>query len=89
MALTKTVTKVFPTENTVGLHLELKDDDVVVIDQDFTRDYSPAAGIANEIRDSIGNEMQAAIDNYKKLKNRFDAVAYDTIRTQIDNALTL
>ena len=87
--LTRTVTKVFPTENTVGLHLELKDDDEVVIDQDFTRGYSPEAGIVNEIRDSIGNEMQVAIDKYKKLKSRFDAPAYETVRTQIDNALTL
>lgn len=87
--LTKTVTKVFPTENKVGLHLELKDDDVVVINQNFIRDYSPEEGIVNKIRDSIGNEMQAAIDKYKKLKDRFNASAYETVRTQIDNNLTL
>lgn len=87
--LTKIVTKVFPTENTAGLHLELQDSGVVVIDQDFTRDYSPGEGIANEIRDSIGEEMQAAIDKYKLLKNRFDAPAYETVRTQVDNNLTL
>jgi len=89
MTLEKTVTKVFPTENKVGLHLELKDDGVVVIDEDFTEDYAPGVGVTNDIRDAIGNKMQAAIDQYKMLKNRFDAAAYKTVRTQVDNNLTL
>ena len=89
MALTKTVTKVFPTENRVGLHLELKDDGVVVIDQEFIENYAPGDGVTNDIRDAIGNRMQATIDIYKMLKNRFDASAYETVRSQVDNNLTL
>lgn len=89
MALVKTVTKVFPTENTVGLHLELKDDNIVVIDKDFIENYAPGVGVTNDIRDEIGKKMQAAINNYKMLKNRFDTAAYETVRTQIDNNLTL
>jgi hypothetical protein len=87
--LTKTVTKVFPTENTVGLHLTLKDDDVVVIDRDFVKNYAAGEDVPNDVRDAIGQEMQAEIDKYKILKSRFDSAKYETVRTQVDNNLNL
>lgn len=87
--LTKTVTKMYPTENTVGLHLELKDDDVVVIDKDFAENYAAGQDIPNEVRDKIGKRMQKAIDRYKALKARFEHPKYETVRTQIDDNLTL
>jgi hypothetical protein len=89
MALTKVVTKMFPTENTVGLHLELKDGVDVVISRNFSRQFSPGTGVTNQIRDAIGADMQAAIDEYKRKKTIFDTAAYETVRTQVDNALTL
>ena len=89
MALTKTVTKVWPSNNYVGLHLELKDDDEVVIDKDFKEQWSPGAGVTNVIRDKIGNAMQKAIDKYKSDKALFDAPAYGTVREQVDNALDI
>lgn len=89
MALTKTVTKMFPTENTVGLHLKLEDDGVTVIDQDFSEQFVSGEDIPNEVRDKIGSRMQEAIDKYKALKARFDSAKYETVRTQVDNALTL
>lgn len=95
--LAKTVTKTFPTENTVGMHLVLTDDarpdlgdgEQVVIDQDFSENFSPGEGIVNEVRDAIGGKIQAAIDEYKRKKTIYDAPTYETARTQIDNALTL
>ena len=87
--LTKTVTKMFPTNNLVGMHLKLEDDGVMVIDKDFTENYTPGQGATNTVRDSIGRKMQAAIDEYKKLKAMYDSSAYETARTQIDNNLQL
>ena len=89
MDLTKTVTKVFPTENEVGLHLKLQDDGITVIDDDFIENFAVGESIPNEVRDSIGHRMQAAINKYKKLKSRFDAAVYETVRTQIDSNLIL
>lgn len=87
--LTKTVTKMFPTANTVGLHLKLEDDGVTVIDQDFAENYSVGQDIPNKVRDKIGGRMQRAINKYKALKARFDNPKYETVRTQVDNNLTL
>jgi hypothetical protein len=89
MALTKTVTKVFPTTNTVGMHLKLEDDSVVVIDRDFTENFTKGQGATNEVKTSIGKQMQAAIDEYKTNKTLYNSAAYETARTQISNGLTL
>ena len=89
MALTKTITRMFPTKNAVGMHLELKDDGVVVIDRDFTENFTKGQGATTAVKTSIGNQMQAAIDEYKENKALYDSVAYATARTQIDEAITL
>lgn len=97
MALTKTVKKMFPTENTVGMHLTVKDDDrpdlgegpQVVIDSDFAVQFSRTAGIVDDTKTQICLRMQEAINRYKSLKNIFGKSAYDAARDQIDNNLNL
>jgi len=95
--LTKTVTKMFPTPDTVGIRLVLKDDnrpdlgpgEQVVIDQTFSNNFNAGSGMANEVRDEIFRAAQEAIDNYKKCSAIYAAASYQTAVTQIDNALTL
>ena len=97
MALAKTVTKMFPTENRVGINLVLTDDDrpdlgtgaQVVINKTIQRQYIAGQGMANKVRDEIGLEAQGLIDRYKTLKARFDNSTYGTKVNQINNALTL
>lgn len=89
MALTKVVTKAFPTGSTVGLHLELKDDDEVVISENYYEQFATGMGVTNKIRDEIGKRMQVDIDRYKQKKAVFETVAYETARTQVDNNLVL
>ena len=89
MALTKTVTKVFPTPNHVGLHLELKDDGVAVIDTDYMEQWASGTDVPNEVKLKIGKRMQVDIDAYKALKARFDAAAYDTAAQQVEDGLVL
>lgn len=97
MALTKVVTKMFPTPNTVGIHLVIKDDERpdlgpgehIVIRHTISRNFDRSVGIVNKIRDEIGREAQEVIDEYKKCKAVYAAASYDEKVTQIDNALTL
>ena len=89
MALAKTVTKVFPNGGKVGIHLELKDDGVVVIDRDFVDGFVKGETLPNSVRDAIGNAAQEAIDEYVSNKAMYDAAAYDTVVSQIDNNLNI
>ena len=89
MALAKTVTKVFPNGGKVGIHLELKDDGVVVIDRDFVDGFVKGETLPNSVRDAIGQAAQAAIDEYVENKAMYDAAAYDTVVSQIDNNLNI
>jgi hypothetical protein len=97
MALAKTVTKMFPTKNHVGIHLLLTDDDradigpgqIPVIDADFTENFTRGQGVTNPVRDSIGKKAQEAIDEYKECRATYDAAAYDTAVSQIDNTLDI
>ena len=57
MALTKTVTKIMPTKNQIGVHLLLQDDShpitagtVVVIDEDVTDNYSNEPTVENRAK---------------------------------------
>jgi len=95
MALAKTVTKSFPTLNHIGIHLRLTDDarpdlgqgEQVVIDTDFTEQFTPGSGMANAIRDAVGNAAQAAINEYKERLAIYNSAAFDTAVNQINNAL--
>ncbi len=89
MALTKTVTKVFPTANHVGLHLLLEDDGVPVIDKDYMEQWASGTDVPNDIKVKIGKRMQADIDVYKALKARYNAAAYDLAATQVEAGLVL
>ena len=89
MALTKTVTKVFPSGDMVGMHLKLEDDGVTVIDRDFMENFTKGEGATNAVRDSIGKQMQLAIDDYKEAKEIYASAKYETVRQQIDSNLQL
>ena len=97
MALAKTVTKMFPTPNRVGIKLIVTDDDrpdlgvgvKVVINITISRNYVRGQDMPNVIRDDIGNEAQKRINEYKSLRADFDRAGYQTKVTQIDNALTI
>lgn len=94
--LTKTVTKAFPTDNTVGIHLVLTDDNrpdkgsgaQKVIDQDFMENFT-GGDMTTEVKQAIGKQAQKAIDSYKARAQRFASVAYETGRSQIDAGLVL
>ena len=87
--LTVTVTKVFPTPNHVGLHLELKDDGVVVISKDYMHQWASGTDVPNEVKQKIGARMQVDIDAYKALFTRYNATAYDTAASQVEAGLNL
>lgn len=89
MALTKAVTKVFPTANHVGLHLELKNDGVVVISKDYMEPWASGTDVTLEVKQRIGARMQKDIDNYKALLARYEAEAYDTAASQVNAGLNL
>ncbi len=94
--LAKTVTKMFPTESTVGFHLILTDDDRPVLGAGvqvvLSKTYSasvPPGEMANDVRDKLGAQAQKDIDAYKALRARYDSPTYDTKVAQIDGALQL
>lgn len=97
MALTKTVTKMFPTPSTVGIHLLVTDDDrpdlgegvQVVINTVIAEQYVTGEDMVNEVRDKIGARAQKAINKYKALRAVYDKETYDTKVFQIEGALTL
>ena len=63
--LTVVVTRVFPTRDTVGLVLELRNDGVVVFTKIYNQQFDPAIGLTVGIRDKIQKRMQKDIDIYK------------------------
>ncbi len=87
--LTVTVTKIFPTPNHVGLHLELKDDGVVVISKDYMEQWASGTDVPNEVKVRIGKRMQEDIGRYKALSLRYNAAAYDTAASQVEAGLVL
>ena len=97
MTLAATVTRMWPTEDLVGIHLVLTDDDrpdlgtgaQVVINQTFQANVPIGADMALEVQQELGGQAQAAIDFYKKLKAYYMKPAYQTKVTQIGNNLTL
>ncbi len=94
MALAKTVTKVFPTANHVGLHLKLIDDsrdsaEQTVIDKDYMHQWASGTDVPDKVKAEIGTLMQKDIDAYKALATRYNAEAYGTAASQIEAGLNL
>ena len=97
MALAKTVTKMWPDENWVGLNLVVTDDNrpdlgsgaQVVISATVKRQFVTGEDMPNSVRDELGNEAQALIDKYKGQRALYDNATYTTKIAQIDGALTL
>ena len=92
--LSKTVTKVFPDANHVGLHLKLVDDtrdpaEQTVIDKDYMHQWASGTDVPDEVKQEIGARMQVDIDAYKALSARYNAVAYDTAVSQVEAGLIL
>ena len=93
MALTKVVTKLWPTSDNrnifhPGIRLVLFEDAVEVRSQDFSRDFK-MGGDPAAIKADIITEAQAYIDKYKKERQINDAVAYDNAVSDIDGSLVL
>ena len=94
MALTKTVTKVWPSQAgdgrtySPGIHLVLQDDGVTKIDQDFTALYGGGSQLA-QVKATVLTAAQAAIDKYKAEKALNNAAAYTAAVNEIDAALVL
>lgn len=93
MALTKTVTKIWPVKGKrnifqAGINLILYDDLVEVINENFTTDYRKGSN-PNEIKADIIARAQARIDRYKEERQINSAAAYDQSVSDIDNALVL
>lgn len=87
--LTKTVIKLFPTPNKIGMRLVIKDDDIEVFNKTYWEQFSPGDGATNKIKQEIGRDMQADINEYKKLKDVYDSNAFDTAVTQVETGLVI
>jgi len=95
--LDKTVTRIFPTDNEIGIHLVLTDDErpdlgegaQVVVNETFTRNIPTAINMTDKVRDELGLEAQAEINHYKRLREIYDKPLYQTKVNQIKNNLTV
>jgi len=94
MALTKTVTKVWPNQGgdgrtySPGIHLVLQDNGVTKIDQDFTALYGGGSQLS-QVKANVIAAAQAAINKYKAEKTLNDNPAYTTAVNEVDIALIL
>ena len=91
--LTKTLTPLMPVKGerniyTVGFHLEVKDDNVTVIDVDVTSTYAENQPL-QPIIDTLRAKAQALIDNYKAESILGNKAAYINAINQIDSELVL
>ena len=89
MTLAKEVTKLFPTPNRIGMQLVLTDDSVEVLTKSYWKQFNPTGGATIKIKQKIAREMQADIDEYKRLRAIYDASAFDTAITQVSDGLNL
>lgn len=93
MALTKTVTKHWPTLTAnglfyVGVEVVLKDDDVEVRRRTFTLPTSKNGDVA-ALTGALSAEIQTWIDAYKTEQVAFNHAKYETLRSDVDAALSL
>lgn len=87
MALTKTITELFPSGSIIGVHLKLEDDERLdldptvgmehtVIDVDITEFYTKADGPTAAVKNSIKKKINARIKEYERLKALFASSQY-------------
>jgi hypothetical protein len=92
-----TCTRVFPDPNHVGMRLIVTDDDrpdlgsgeQVVINATIKRQFESGNNLDLKMRDSIKDEAQKLIDDYKVLRDLYNDSAYINGATFIEGALTL
>jgi hypothetical protein len=94
MALTKTVTKLWPTKDTrnifhPGINLKLFEGEEEVRNKDFDRDFVPGRDDIGQITADIIKEAQAYIDHYKEERDMYVTQAYDTAVGTIDSGLSV
>ena len=91
MALTKQVTKLWPTKDSrnifhPGINLKLFEDEDEVRSQDFKRDFASGANVGDIVADIVA-EAQAYIDHYKEERAMYVTGGYDTAVASIDSQL--
>ena len=87
--LTKTVTHGPLTATTASMHLELKDDGVVVISRNFSESYTQSVGLTAEVENAISKKMQEAIDAWRLLEKEKARAGYINAPGRIENNLDL
>ncbi len=96
MGLTKTIIPMRPTENEIRITLILKDDErpdlgagmQIVIDKTFTENVPSGEVMSEKTEKEFTIKAQKAIDYYKTIRSRYEAVYGDKI-SKIDSALKL
>ena len=96
MALTKTLIKIWPSDNDIGIHLVLRDDDRpdlgagerIVVKRTFRRNIPAGVEMSEKVEKELEKDAQAAIDNYKKLRANYETVYSDKV-SKIDSNLKL
>lgn len=93
MALTKEITKIWPTLGDrnifqCGIQLVLTDDSVEVVNESFMADYRRGADV-NEIIPDLIVKAQARVDRYKAEKQIYGAAAYDNAVTDVGAGIIL
>ena len=97
MTLANNSSRMWPDENWVGINVLITDDErpdlgdgaQVVIQKTVKRQYVKGQDMTNKVRDEIGNEAQALIENYKVLRTKYNNSVYVAKTNQIIGALTL
>lgn len=93
MALTKTVTKIWPVLGDrnifrCGVQFILEDDSVEVVNETYTADYRKGANV-NEITPDLIAKAQARVDRYKAEKQVHGTTVYAQAITDISNGIIL
>lgn len=91
MALTKTITKKSASKNIdniiiITANLVLMDDEIEVVNQNFSQNHNPANNIS-VARNELLIKMQVAINKYKSNKVIYNSTVFTEAITYIDDNL--
>jgi len=84
----KSVTRQQDKLYVVTVNMILKDTDVEVLNQDFSIKYRTGDNITSK-KEALQAQIQEVINNYKAERVIFNAAAFGTMCTNIQNALVL